>query len=161
MVCRVPVKTSLEVASNGLRMNKAKKMSLSWMDGKGRCVVVDEPIKAGEFVCEYKYSKSYPASEFRQRDSEYEENGEGCYVLEVVVGGKKVCIDATVNLDCYGRYINHSPRTLANLKMFQPLMVRRKWRVAFLAIRDIHAGEELGFDYGDQKDKPEWMKRKG
>ena len=60
--CRV--KTPLEVASSGLRLNKTKKLSVVFFGGeKGRGVVSEENIPAGHFVCEYKYSKSYPMKE--------------------------------------------------------------------------------------------------
>ena len=85
--CRVPVKTPLEIASSGLRLNKTKKLALCWKAGKGRGVTTQEPIKAGEYVCEYKYSTCYPLRERKEWDKAYECNSEGCYVLEVVARG--------------------------------------------------------------------------
>lgn len=155
--CRI--QTPLEIASAGLRMNKTKSLAFCDTQHKGRGVLADENIQANDFVCEYKYACSYPLKAKQKIDEEYELNGEGCYVLEVqVTGGKVICLDATANNECWGRYINHSRRP--NLKMFKPLMVRGKWRVAFLATRDIDVGEELGFDYGRQRNPPDWMKRR-
>jgi len=154
------MKTPLEVASHGLRINKTKKLSMCVNEEKGRGVIAGEEIKSGEFICEYKYSTCYPQKERTQREEAYEANGEGCYILEVVAGGKKLCLDATVNLNSWGRYINHTPRRWANVKMFRPLMIRKKWRVAFLATRDIAAGEELGYDYGQETALPNWMRRR-
>ena len=113
------MKTPLEIASSGLRLNKTKKLALCWTR-KGRGVTTQEPIKVGEYVCEYKYLTCYPLRERKEWDKEYECNSEGCYVLEVVAGGKKLCLDATVNLNSYGRYINHTAQRKANLKMSPP-----------------------------------------
>ena len=157
--CRV--KTPLEVASSGLRLNKTKKLSVFFFGGeKGRGVVSEENIPAGHFVCEYKYSKSYPMKEREEMVRVYEANGEGSYIMEVQAGNKKLCLDATVNVDSWGRYINHANCNQANLRMHPALFVRGKWRVAFLARRDIMAGEELSYDYGLLKGRPEWMSRK-
>ena len=154
------MKTPLEVASNGLRMNKTRKLAIMFLGGeKGRGVKAEEDIEAGEFVCEYKYSKSYSIKRRGEMEEMYNANGEGSYILEVPAGGKCICLDATVNLDSFGRYINHSHQSTANLKMFPPLLVRGKWRVAFLACRKIVAGEELSYDYGVIKGRPAWMKR--
>lgn len=158
MPCRVH--TSLEVASRGLRLNKVKKLSLLEDKEKGRGVCAEEEIVKGEFVCEYKYTTSYPRKQWALMEEGYKANGEGCYVMDVVAGGKKLCIDATVNLNSWGRYINHAPQREANVKQYRPLLIRDKWRVAFLATRDIHAGEELSFDYGQERDIPEWMRRR-
>lgn len=84
--------------------------------------------------------------------------GELC--IDVQLPQKKgwLCLDATRNHNCWGRYINHSAQP--NLKMFKPLCMDDRWRVAFLAIRDIKEGEELAYDYGQQKDKPNWMRKR-
>lgn len=44
---------------------------------------MDEDVAKGDFICEYKYSNSYPQKERQAMEREYELNGEGCYVLEV------------------------------------------------------------------------------
>ena len=151
------VNTPLEIASRGLRLNKTKALSLCFFDnGKGRGVRAEEDIERGEYVCEFKYSKCFPTSERRKMEADYEANGKSSYILELVADSKKLCLDATINLDSWGRYINHAHSSQANLKLFQPIMVREKWRVAFLAKRKILAGEELGFDYGV---KQGWMKK--
>ena len=120
--------------------------------------MADEQISSGDFVCEYKYSCSYETKEKSLYDEDYEENGEGCYTVEVVAGGRKICLDATVNLNSWGRYLNHGRRSEENIKMFKPLLIRGKWRVGFLALRDIKQGEELCWDYGRQSHPPEWMR---
>lgn len=124
-------------------------------------MVAAEPIKWGQFVCEYKYSCSYATKEKPNRDAAYDINGEGSYTLEVQLpGGKWLCLDATVTVDTWGRLINHGHSSQANIKPFRPLMEGGKWRVAFLALRDIAPGEELFYDYGMHSHAPDWMKRK-
>jgi hypothetical protein len=44
---------------------------------------VGEKVVAGDFVCEYKYKKSYSLREKPQYDEEYAINDEGCYAMEV------------------------------------------------------------------------------
>ena len=55
--------------------------------------------------------------------------------------------------------INHSRSATANLRLHIPLLVRGKWSVGMYAARDIAVGEELSYDYGDQPDKPDFMRR--
>lgn len=122
-------------------------------------VAADENISKGSFVLEYKYDKSYPKSEKEEHLKEYESNGEGNYILEAQLPNNKwICLDATRNHDSWARYINHGPGKHANLKMFRPLQIQGKWRVAFLAIRDIEEGDQLLFDYGKQTHPPNWMR---
>ncbi len=59
------------------------------------------------------------------------------------------------------RYLNHGRGREANLILHRPLMVSGLPKVAFLASRDIKAGEELLWDYGaDPRYSPHWMKGK-
>lgn len=152
--------TPLEIASSALKLNKSKKLALCTHEVKGRGVRAEEEIMKGDFVCEYKYSSSYPWRKREAMEKGYEINGEGSYIVDVVAGGKRLCLDATVNLNSWGRYINHAPQKEANIKMHQPLWIRDKWRVAFLATKDITAGEELTYDYGLERGIPEWMRRR-
>lgn len=57
------------------------------------------------------------------------------------------------------RYINHGIKE-ANLKPHPPVFVSGKYRVGFLATKDIKAGEELLYDYGQQPKAPSWLRRK-
>ena len=126
---------------------------------KGRGVVADEDIEEGEFVVEYKYSESYKPKVKPKKDRDYIKSNMGCFILEVQLPHDKgwLCLDATLNINCWGRYINHS--TEPNLKIWKPMKVRDKWRVGFTAVRFIKKGEELRYNYGKQKNAPEWMKK--
>lgn len=126
-------------------------------EDKGRGVAADEDITKGEFVVEYKYSESYSIKEKDKWEKEYIQNEEGCYVLEVQLPDSLgwYCLDATRNPNSWGRYINHAAKP--NLKMHRPVKVRDRWRVGFLALCDIKKGEELTYDYGRQKNAPDWL----
>ncbi len=77
--CRIH--TPLEIASAGLTLNHTKPLAFCEHELKGRGVVAAENIESGDFVCEYKYSCSYPAKDKPARDEAYDLNGEGSYTL--------------------------------------------------------------------------------
>ena len=149
-----------EIAFAGLSRNQPKKLCFIDALEKGRGIAAEENVKAGDFVCEYKYNISYPLKEKKRHDEEYAINEEGCFIMEVQLPADQgwLCLDATRNYESWGRYINHSAKP--NLKKHAPLFVDGKWRVAFLALRDILKGEELSYDYGKQPNPPSWMRRK-
>ena len=128
----------------------------------GRGVVALEAIEKGRFVCEYKTSQVYPANSQQARDmeEEYAVNGEGSYVFTTASVVSKVnarlCFDATRRFRHPGRYINHAARGV-NLKPCGPVFVKEKWRMGFIALRDIPRGEELCYDYGVREES--WMRR--
>lgn len=123
-------------------------------------VVAEEDIEKGSFVVEYEFYKTYPPSERKKHDEEYATNGEGCFILEVQLPkGQWICLDATRNVDSWARFINHANGPQANLKL-QVVQVEGQWRVALLAKVFIKKGSELFYDYGRQKDPPDWMKTK-
>ena len=73
-------------------------------------------------------------------------NEEGSYLLETQVG-KKLVFDAMRAYDQFGRYLNHASSG-GNARYWRPLFVRGKWRVGFVAVRDIQKGDEITYDYG-------------
>jgi len=88
---------------------------------------------------------------------EYEWNGEGSYILEGQTPKGWVCLDATRRMGSVGHLLNHSPNP--NLKPVQPLHIRGKWRVGFLAVRDIKVAEELTWDYSSPPEGHKWLCR--
>ena len=71
-------------------------------------------------------------------------NSAGSYVVEAYYPVPKVerlCFDATESFHHPGRYINHVARR-GNVRLSRPLYIWGKWRIGFLAIRDISAGED-------------------
>ena len=126
---------------------------------KGRGVVAVERIQKGQYVCEYRTWKVYPVGtqEEDKYSTEYELNDEGSFVIYTAYPtshlGERLCFDATRRSKDMGRLINHS--TKGNIKLGKPLHLRGKWRIGFVAIRDIEIGEELTYDYGVRGE--EWM----
>lgn len=150
-----------EIVLNGIKDDVTCAMKLIDAGDKGRSVAADEDIAEGSFVAEYKYESDFPLKERPAKEREYALNGEGCFILEAQIpGGSWVCLDATRNVDCWARYINHGPPKVANLKMFRPVTMDKRWHVCFLAKRPIRAGEELLYDYGKQPNAPPWLARK-
>ena len=117
---------------------------------KGREVVAREPIKKGQYVCEYRTYWVYPvgSDEAKSLAREYELNNEGSYVLQTAYAvpgvGHRLCFDVTCRYKDVGKFINHS----ALVKSSEPAHVRNKWRVGMVAVRDIPMNEELTYDYG-------------
>ena len=84
-----------------------------------------------------------PSEEGNQRHEEYmKDSSLGSYMLFV----KDFCIDATVESGRLGRLLNHS-RSAPNLMAYQ-LPEDRK--VITIAIKDIPAGTQLTWDYGEE-----------
>ncbi|KPJ21627.1 Histone-lysine N-methyltransferase EHMT1 [Papilio machaon] len=63
---------------------------------------------------------------------------------------EQLCVDAA-QFGSAARFINHSCRpNLAPVRVFTDVRDLRLPNVALFALRDIAAGEELTFDYGDK-----------
>lgn len=106
------------------------------------------PIAKGQWLCEYK-GMVYPRREMKRHIGEYDNNGEGCYIItsKYPVGdGMRLCWDATRYMHQYGRYLNHARQP--NSALTSPVYCRGKWRIGFLAVRDIAVGDEVVWDYG-------------
>ena len=56
-------------------------------------------------------------------------------------------IDPTMRPNDVGKFINHAAKG-AKVTLFPPIETREKMRTGFVALNDIHQGEELFFDYG-------------
>ena len=113
-------------------------------------------ISKGQWLCEYK-GLVYPYRDMKRYTEDYERNGEGCYIVtskHPVGGGTRLCWDATRNLNQVGRYINHALKP--NAALTSAFYVRGKWRVGFVAVRDIAVGDEVVWDYGVRGE--EWGK---
>ena len=128
-------------------------------EDKGRGVLVDEDVEQGRYMFEYK-ADVYPRKERSAREREYIANGEGCYILDVLTSDGWMCLDATRKHVTVGRLLNHAPKATATLTPSKPIFIRDKWRVGFLAARDLSAGEELTWDYSCRADGIEWLRRR-
>ena len=119
----------------------------------GRGVVAKESIPKRSYVCEYKTSAVYPVKDKADR------NDSGSYTVETyyaVPNVGRLCFDATERYHHPGRYINHVSRG-GNLRLSRPFFIRGKWRIGFLAIRDISVGDELCYDYLDRDREQRWL----
>ncbi|KRY74193.1 N-lysine methyltransferase SETD8-A [Trichinella pseudospiralis] len=105
---------------------------------KGRGVIAKRKFAHEEFVVEYR-GELIESAEAQRREERYQKNSRiGCYIL-----------DATRESVHKGRLLNHSAKG-SNLKS-KILEVNNRPHVIFLAKRDIEAGEELLYDYGDRR----------
>ena len=113
-----------------------------------RGVFATAHITKGQWLSEYK-GIVYPRAEMKTHVEEYQKNGEGSYIItsqHPVGGGTRLCWDASRTFNQLGRYINHTINPNAILS--PPKYVRSKWRVGFLAAKDIDEGDEVVWDYG-------------
>ncbi|XP_028570813.2 histone-lysine N-methyltransferase EHMT1 isoform X1 [Podarcis muralis] len=127
------------VVQNGLRIRLQlyRTQKMSW----GVRTMQDIPL--GTFVCEY-------VGELIS-DSEANVREEDTYLFELGDKDKDVyCIDARF----YGnisRFINHfCEPNLTAVRVFMSHQDLRFPRIAFFSTKNIQAGEEIGFDYGDR-----------
>ncbi|XP_063288994.1 histone-lysine N-methyltransferase EHMT1 isoform X2 [Pelobates fuscus] len=127
------------VVQNGLkaRLQLFRTKSMGW----GVRSLQDVPM--GTFVCEY-------VGELIS-DTEADVREDDTYLFDLDnKDGEIYCIDARF----YGnisRFINHQCEpNLLPVRVFMSHQDLRFPRIAFFSSRHIHAGEEIGFDYGDR-----------
>ena len=96
-----------DIAVQGLEKNVSLPgLLVKKIRGKGLGVVTTSPIMKGVYVTDYKYGKIYQTKrEKLEAERDYEFNGEGCYILEVYVHGKKIYLDATRRINTIGRLV--------------------------------------------------------
>ena len=114
-------------------------------------MVTRQMARKGKFISEYKTATVYSPKQRAAWEERHKRNELGCYIIETkspayVLG--RLCFNATERLHHPGHYINHVAQK-PNIKLTWPFEVRGKPRIGFLALRDIPAGEELCYDYGD------------
>lgn len=127
------------VVQNGLRA----RLQLYRTQDVGWGVRTLQDIPVGTFVCEY-------VGELIS-DSEADVREEDSYLFDLDnKDGEVYCIDARF----YGnvsRFINHHCEpNLVPVRVFMSHQDLRFPRIAFFSTRLIHAGEQLGFDYGER-----------
>ena len=94
-----------QIALEGLEKGSRDGLKIVSFRAKGMGVMTTLPIKAGEYVTDYKYKKIHHTREDKDREIEDHKanGGEGSYILEVFVGGKRIYLDATRHYKSYGR----------------------------------------------------------
>ena len=89
----------------GLERGDRLPFYMDMVEGKGRAVFCREEIPAESYVCEYKTSRVYPATQLRKMEREYSHNQEGSYTLVAWCrttahsDKRRMCFDATRRLD--------------------------------------------------------------
>ncbi|GAU99555.1 hypothetical protein RvY_10541 [Ramazzottius varieornatus] len=120
---------------------------------KGRGLIAKEPFQKGEFVVEYA-GDLVDIPEARRREAEYAESSQiGCYMYYFRDRrGTRWCVDATAETGRYGRLLNHSLKDFNLLPHVLDISVRGRIKPHLIlrAKKDIQAGEELVYDYGDR-----------
>lgn len=115
---------------------------------KGRGVSATRNFSKGEFVVEYS-GDLIDVKIAKERENKYAMDlSKGCYMYYFRANNRQYCIDATSETGRLGRLVNHS-RVTPNLQT-KVVVFRDKPRLILVAKRDIEAGEELLYDYGDR-----------
>ena len=156
--CLCPPTCLNRVVSRGLRVS----LTVFWTrDGRGWGVRAAQPLRRGQFVCEYagEILSSAEAQARRRATAQTREDdgGDGSnpdsnyYIMSVVehVGAPRRAMTTTIDpTKCgnVGRYLNHS--CAPNLEVQLVRCGSFVPRVAFFSSRDVAIGEELTFHYG-------------
>ncbi|XP_014235602.1 N-lysine methyltransferase KMT5A-like [Trichogramma pretiosum] len=115
---------------------------------KGKGVVTTKDFSKGEFVVEY-HGELIDNNEAKKREKKYSKNKRiGCYMFYFQYKNSTLCVDATKDTGRCGRLLNHSQKN-KNLKP-EVIEIRGKPHIILYACKDIPAGTELLYDYGDR-----------
>ncbi|KAL2020713.1 hypothetical protein VTK56DRAFT_8013 [Thermocarpiscus australiensis] len=127
---------------------KAVLLGKSQLEGCGYGLFAAEDIAQDEFVIEYTgelISHDEGVRRENRRGDVFDEENKVSYLF-TLLEQEGIWVDAAI----YGnlsRYINHASET-CNI-MPKIMYVNHEFRIKFSALRDIKAGEELFFNYGD------------
>ncbi|XP_077376717.1 lysine methyltransferase 5Ab [Festucalex cinctus] len=122
-------------------------MQVRVLEGKGRGVFAERRFKKGDFVVEY-HGDLLELAEAKRREDRYVQDPQaGCYMYYFQYQDKTFCVDATQETSRLGRLINHSKAGNCQTKLHA---VDGSPHLILVASRDIEAGEELLYDYGDR-----------
>ncbi|XP_066465822.1 N-lysine methyltransferase KMT5A isoform X1 [Tiliqua scincoides] len=126
---------------------KEEGMKIDFIDGKGRGVIATKHFSRGEFVVEY-HGDLIEITDAKKREALYAQDpSTGCYMYYFQYLSKTYCVDATKETNRLGRLVNHSKCGNCQTKLHD---VNGIPHLILVASRDIKAGEELLYDYGDR-----------
>ncbi|KAM8993333.1 N-lysine methyltransferase KMT5A isoform 2-T2 [Ara ararauna] len=126
---------------------KEEGMKIDYIDGKGRGVIATKEFNRGEFVVEY-HGDLIEITDAKKREAVYAQDpSTGCYMYYFQYLSKTYCVDATKETNRLGRLINHSKCGNCQTKLHD---IDGVPHLILIASRDIKAGEELLYDYGDR-----------
>ncbi|XP_072456756.1 N-lysine methyltransferase KMT5A isoform X1 [Notamacropus eugenii] len=130
-----------------IESGKEEGMKIDIIDGKGRGVIATKQFTRGEFVVEY-HGDLIEITDAKKREALYAQDpSTGCYMYYFQYLSKTYCVDATRETDRLGRLINHSKCGNCQTKLHD---IDGVPHLILIASRDIKAGEELLYDYGDR-----------
>ncbi|XP_053224495.1 N-lysine methyltransferase KMT5A [Podarcis raffonei] len=130
-----------------IESGKEDGMQIDFIDGKGRGVIATKHFKRGEFVVEY-HGDLIEITDAKKREAVYAQDpSTGCYMYYFQYLRKTYCVDATKETHRLGRLINHSKCGNCQTKLHD---IDGTPHLILVASRDIKAGEELLYDYGDR-----------
>ncbi|XP_074463098.1 N-lysine methyltransferase KMT5A isoform X1 [Larus michahellis] len=126
---------------------KEEGMKIDYIDGKGRGVIATKHFNRGDFVVEY-HGDLIEITDAKKREALYAQDpSTGCYMYYFQYLSKTYCVDATKETNRLGRLINHSKCGNCQTKLHD---IDGVPHLILIASRDIKAGEELLYDYGDR-----------
>ncbi|XP_038619538.1 N-lysine methyltransferase KMT5A [Tachyglossus aculeatus] len=130
-----------------IESGKEEGMKIDFIDGKGRGVIATKQFARGEFVVEY-HGDLIEITDAKKREALYAQDpSTGCYMYYFQYLSKTFCVDATRETNRLGRLINHSKCGNCQTKLHD---IDGVPHLILIASRDIKAGEELLYDYGDR-----------
>ncbi|XP_011477426.1 N-lysine methyltransferase KMT5A isoform X3 [Oryzias latipes] len=130
-----------------INKNTEEGMEVRQIEGKGRGVFAVRAFKKGDFVVEY-HGDLLDLAEAKTREDQYAQDPQtGCYMYYFQYQSKSYCIDATKESGRLGRLVNHSKSGNCQTRLHA---IGETPHLILVASRDIKAGEELLYDYGDR-----------
>uniref|UniRef100_I3NHW9 N-lysine methyltransferase KMT5A n=1 Tax=Ictidomys tridecemlineatus TaxID=43179 RepID=I3NHW9_ICTTR len=130
-----------------IESGKEEGMKIDLIDGKGRGVIATKQFSRGDFVVEY-HGDLIEITDAKKREALYAQDpSTGCYMYYFQYLSKTYCVDATRETNRLGRLINHSKCGNCQTKLHD---IDGVPHLILIASRDIAAGEELLYDYGDR-----------
>uniref|UniRef100_A0A8C9LMU8 N-lysine methyltransferase KMT5A n=1 Tax=Piliocolobus tephrosceles TaxID=591936 RepID=A0A8C9LMU8_9PRIM len=129
-----------------IESGKEEGMKIDLTDGKGRGVIATKQFSRGDFVVEYQGDLMEITDTKIQEALYAQDPSTGCYMYYFQYLSKIYCVDATRETNRLGRLINHSKCGNCQTKLHD---IDGVPHLILIASRDIVAGEELLYDYGD------------
>lgn len=136
------------MSSSNIKTLNESYFEVRFVEEKNRCLFTNKFIKKGTIVLEYHGELVTSKAEIDKREQQYENNNQGCFILEITLNGKKAYIDATDETEFKARLMSHSDKP--NL---QPLkqIIDGVPHVFFKAKCDIEPNTELVWNYGERR----------
>ncbi|KAL7417394.1 hypothetical protein BDY24DRAFT_374738 [Mrakia frigida] len=112
-------------------------------------------LPKGSFVCTYDGELISTVEARRRWEKQEEGGGGGNYIFSMKTSNGRVNVDPRT-IGGIGRFLNHSHSpNVFPLPVHRTPTHRTVPRIAFFALREVNAGEELVWDYGDGEEEEE------